>query len=181
MAGEEEDPPVRMQVVAAVDGRASRIEDLYVHHVPAMRTTAFLILGDRMQAEDVTQEAFVRVLLRFRHLRPPAAFEAYLRKTVVNLCMSALRHRKVERAYVERQRSTGPAVEGLPDVGLQDQLWRALQQLPPRRRAAIVLRYYEDLSEQQVADILGCSVPAVRSLVFKGMEPLRSLIRSEER
>jgi RNA polymerase sigma factor (sigma-70 family) len=58
-------------------------------------------------------------------------------------------------------------------------MWGRLQQLSPRQRAAIVLRYYEDLSEQQTADTLGCSVGAVKSLVNRGMEALRGHIRSE--
>ncbi len=66
------------------------------------------------------------------------------------------------------------------DVGVREDLWQALASLPPRQRAAVVLRYYEDLPEQRVAEILGCSVPAARSLVFRAMETLRTTIGGDE-
>jgi RNA polymerase sigma factor (sigma-70 family) len=68
-----------------------------------------------------------------------------------------------------------------PDVGVREDLWRALATLPPRQRAALVLRYYEDLSEHDAAQVLGCSVAALKSLVARGSETLRELIRGEER
>ena len=124
------------------------------------------------------QEAFVRVAGRFRHLRVPDAFEAYLRRTIVNLHTSQLRRRRLERAYLERQRS--PVSETtLPDVGAREELWGAVLSLPARQRAAVVLRYYEDLSERETADVLGCSTAAAKSLVARAMQSLRAEMESE--
>jgi RNA polymerase sigma factor (sigma-70 family) len=126
------------------------------------------------------QEAFVRMVERFRHLRVPDAFEAYLRRTIVNLHTSNLRRRRVERAYLERERSAARSQTAvMPDVGVREQLWRAMLSLPARQRVAVVLRYYEDLSERETADALRCSVPAVKSLTARAMETLRARIGSE--
>jgi RNA polymerase sigma factor (sigma-70 family) len=67
----------------------------------------------------------------------------------------------------------------MPDVGAREELWRAILALPPRQRAAIVLRFYEDLSERETADALGCSTAAAKSLVARAMQTLRAQIESE--
>ena len=128
-------------------------------------------------AEDLAHEAFIKVAGRFHHLRNPDAFAAYLRKTVVNLSMSHHRRKRVERDHLARE-SSRPAATSVepPDVEGRDELRSALRALPERQRAAVVLRYYEDLSEQQVAHAMGCSVTAARSLVFRAMETLRTQI-----
>ena len=152
------------------------LEDLYVRHAPEAVRLAFLLTSDGQTAEDIAQEAFIKVAGRFRHLRDPNALDAYLRRTVVNLCMSHHRRRRVEREYLSREAGRRPATIGPPDVGARDELRAALATLPMRQRAAIVLRYYQDLSEQQVAEALGCSATAARSLVFRAMETLRTQI-----
>lgn len=161
--------------------RGGSLKDLYVRHAPEAVRLAFLLTSDAALAEDITQEAFIRVAGRFRHLRSTGAFDAYLRRTVVNLCMSHHRRRRLERTYVERERSRPQRAAEQPDLAARDEIRRALRSLPMRQRAAVVLRYYEDLSEQQVADVLGCSASAARSLVFRAMETLRTTIGSEER
>jgi hypothetical protein len=89
------------------------------------------------------QDAFVRLVGRFGHLRVPDAFPAYLRRTIVNLHTSGLRRLRLERAYVEREGHKRVEAAALPDVGTPEALWRALQTLPARQRAVVVLRYYE--------------------------------------
>lgn len=153
------------------------LEDLYVRHAPEALRLAYLLTGDAATAEDLTQEAFIKIAGRFRHLRRPDAFSSYLRRTVVNLAMSHHRRRRVERDHLSREAARSQKTTfDPPDVEGRDELRAALRSLPGRQRAAIVLRYYEDLSEQQVAETLGCSVTAARSLVFRAMETLRSRI-----
>lgn len=147
---------------------------LYEAHAPAAARLAFLLTGDRALAEDLVHEAFVRLFGRFRDLRHTEAFRAYLRTTVVNLARSHFRHRRVERAYVERE-GRAPEVAAADPSGRQD-MWEALQHLQPRQRAAIVLRYYEDLTEAQTAEVLGCAVGTVKSLVSRGLDRLRTEI-----
>ena len=161
------------------DALAGRVlAELYERHVPASGRLAYLLTGDRAMAEDLVQEAFVRVVGRFRHLRVPDAFEAYLRRTIVNLHTSQLRRRRLERAYLERQGRAELSITN-PDVDAREELWRAMLALPPRQRAAVVLRFYEDLSERETADALGCSPSAAKSLVARAMQTLRARIESE--
>lgn len=164
----------RVETAPAVN-EANGLADLYERHAPAAGRLAYLLTGNRALAEDLVQEAFVRMVGRFRHLRVPDAFEAYLRRTIVNLHTSNLRRRRVERAYLERERSAARSQTAvMPDVGVREQLWRAMLSLPARQRVAVVLRYYEDLSERETADALRCSVPAVKSLTARAMETLRA-------
>jgi RNA polymerase sigma-70 factor (sigma-E family) len=154
-----------------------RLGDLYAAHAPDAVRLAFLLTGDRHLAEDLVHEAFVRLFGRFRDLRNPDAFGAYLRTTVVNLARSHFRRRRVERAYVEREGRQRPTIADEP--GQRDEMWDVLQRLHPRQRAAIVLRYYEDLTEAQTAEILGCAVGTVKSLVARGIEQLRREMSEE--
>jgi RNA polymerase sigma-70 factor (sigma-E family) len=173
-------PAVGIEALAP-GAEARSLAELFVRQIPRTVSIAYLLTGDRGVAEDMAQEAFVRLTGRFRHLRSPDAFDAYLRRTVVNLSLSYLRRRRVERAYLQRERARPPAPAGTESaLEVREELWAALLELPARQRAALVLRYYEDLSERQTAEILRCSVPAVRSLVSRGVEALRGRIRGED-
>src|SRR5881397_754394 len=79
------------------------LDELYARHAAEAESLAYLLTGDPYLAEDVAQEAFIRLAGRFRHLRNPDAFGAYLRKTVVNLCRAHFRRARVERAYLRRE------------------------------------------------------------------------------
>jgi RNA polymerase sigma-70 factor (sigma-E family) len=156
---------------------SSSMADLYTRYVPAAIRLAYLLTGERQHAEDLAHEAFVRCVGRFAHLRERDSFDAYLRRAIVNLHTSGIRRRYLERRWLEREgpRMTAATVT-LPDVGARADLWQALATLPARQRAALVLRYYEDLSERDTAATLRCSVAAVRSLVARGSGALRTLI-----
>ena len=155
------------------------LDDLYVRHTPGAVRLAALITGDADLAQDIAHDAFLRSVGRFRHLRQPEAFEAYLRRAVVNACTSHFRRRKVEATYLRGQARMASVDE--PDHGRRDELRVALSALPARQRAAVVLRYYADLSEHQAGEALGCSDAAVRSMVARAMETLRERIpRSED-
>ena len=149
--------------------------DLYARYVPAGIRLAYLLTGDRHQAEDLAHEAFIRCVGRFSHLRSQSAFDAYLRRAIVNLHTSGLRRRRLEREWVQREgHRVAHASTSQGDVGEKTDLWAALAMLPARQRAALVLRYYEDLSERDTAEALGCTLAAVKSLVARGSEALRT-------
>jgi RNA polymerase sigma factor (sigma-70 family) len=101
---------------------------------------------------------------------------------VINLARKQWRRSGRERAYVRRE---GPTIVRRmieePDLSERDALWRGLDRLPYRQRAALVLRFFEDLSERQTADSLGCAVGTVKSLVSRGLHTLREEMRGEER
>jgi RNA polymerase sigma-70 factor (sigma-E family) len=169
-------------VTEAVDavGRGEGLEELYVRTAPAALRLAYFLTGDRQLAEDLVQEAFVRVAGRFHHRRVPDDFSGYLRRTIVNTFTSQLRRRRLERAWVARQ-PLEPAFTPPHDPSVRDHLWHALLDLPERQRAAVVLRYYEDLSEREAAEVLGCSVGAFDQLVVRATAALRARLQEEER
>jgi RNA polymerase sigma-70 factor (sigma-E family) len=166
------------------DGRVTeagegRLADLYRRHAPEAIRLAYLLTGDRQLAEDLAQDAFVKLAGRLAHLRDPGAFPAYLQRTVVNLAHSHLRRKRLERAYLRRAIAESPRSVDLPDTDRRAELWADLQRLPARQRAAIVLRIYEDLPERRVAEVLGCRPGTVRSLVSRGLAQLRIDVRSD--
>ena len=156
------------------------LSELYVAYAPDGIRLAFLLTGDRALAEDLVQDAFVRLVGRLRHLREPDAFWAYLRRTIVNLATSHFRHRQVERAYLVRL-AAAPAADANDNDELDATMHRVLLGLPQRQRAAIVLRFYEDLSDVQTAAVLGCSPGTVRSLTSRGMQTLREALEGMPR
>jgi RNA polymerase sigma-70 factor (sigma-E family) len=149
------------------------LDELYRAHAPEALRLAYLLTGERTLAEDLVQDAFVKVLGRFHDLRNRDAFWWYLRRTIVNLARSQFRRRRVERAWFERQRPDD-VVPAADDLGERDRLQRALMTLRPEQRAAIVMRFYEDLSEADTALALGVAPGTVKSLVSRGMDRLRA-------
>ena len=167
------------ETVTADDATWSGLESLYVQHAPSALRLAYFLTGDQETARDLVHDAFVRVAGRFGYLRQPDGFDAYLRRTIVNLNASRLRRLKVERASLAREAAYPAVTVAERDPGISEDLWQAILDLPPRQRAAIVLRFYEDLSEVQAADILRCSVKALNQLVVRAMKTLRTRIGEE--
>src|SRR5207245_3640375 len=127
------------------EGEGGRLAELYVRHAAEATRLGYMLTGDRQLAEDLVQDAFVKLAGRLVHLRDPGAFDAYLRRTIVNLANSHFRRRKVERTYLERARGAlGPQGARRSDRSPEDreELWQALGRLSQRQRAAIVLRFY---------------------------------------
>jgi RNA polymerase sigma factor (sigma-70 family) len=149
-----------------------RLEELYLASSDGARRLAYLLTGDQHLAEDIAQEAFVRVASRVASLRNPGALEAYLKKAVVNLVRSHHRRHALEQRVL-RWLPPGSAVAQSPETELARDLWARLQRLPPRQRLALVLRYYEDLDEARVAGLMRCSRRAVNALVARGLAALR--------
>jgi len=155
-----------------VDETRSRIERLYSAHIQEATRLAYLMTGERELSEDLAQDAFVRAAGRFQHLRGDDAFSGYLMTSVVNACRGNWRRRKVERAYLEKFRGQ-QTVSVDPDVGTRLAIKDALSHLSSRQRVAVVLRHYTDLSEQRTAELMGCSVGTVKTLVSRGLRTLR--------
>ncbi|HVM39556.1 MAG TPA: SigE family RNA polymerase sigma factor [Acidimicrobiia bacterium] len=157
---------------AAVD--AGRIDDphegitvLYRERYASMVRLAYLLTGSNEAAEELVQDAFVKVHRRWDRAYEPAA---YLRTAVVNNCRSWHRRR-----FLERDRRPHAAPEAV-EPSEPDHMWEALGALQPRQRAALVLKFYEDLSEEQIASALGCRPGTVKSLVHRGLAELRKVV-----
>jgi len=150
----------------------SRIEELYRNHVIGARRLAFLLTGDHADAEDLVQDAFVRVAVRLGDLRDPAKFPTYLNRTLVTMAASRFRRRKREQNALKRS-SASAAIKFEAITESNDLVWQSLLSLPPRQRAALVLRFYLDLTEEQTADALGCPRGTVKSLWSRGLKAMR--------
>jgi len=164
-----------------VTERSSKLAELYERNVPDAVRLAYLLTGDREVAQDLAHEAFMRAVGRLAHLRQADAFGPYLRRSVVNLSRNHFRSRSRERAFVSRGATVaGPGPSPETTVADRDVLRIALLGLPERQRAAVVLRFYLDLSDLQAADVLRCRPATVRSLVSRGVQTLRTTMRPND-
>jgi RNA polymerase sigma-70 factor (sigma-E family) len=153
---------------------SERVGALYHRHLPDAVRLAYLLTGNRTVAEDLAQDAFLRAASRLFALRDEAAFGGYLRRAVLNTVRNAARRGRLERAQAAAAGAElRDAVAALPDVATRDTLWQALHQLPERQRAALVLRFYLDLSESETASLLRCRPGTVKSAVSRGLAALR--------
>jgi RNA polymerase sigma factor (sigma-70 family) len=142
----------------------SDLERLYEEFAPMVRL-AVLLTGSLAVAEDVVQEAFLRIAPRFTDLENP---RAYLRTAVVNGCRTHQRDASRRRMILERN-----ATERLYDDPRHVEFLDALKVLRREERTAIVLRYYEDLAEDDIAVVLSVAPATVRTLIRRGLEKLR--------
>jgi RNA polymerase sigma-70 factor (sigma-E family) len=134
---------------------------------------ALLLTGDRWQAEELLQDSLVRIYERWRRLSRTDDLHAYLRKVLVNNHTSLWRRRRRENLVGEVPDRPGP--DG--DVSAEALMVRdALRSLPPKQRAVVVLRHYEDLPEREIARVLGCSPGTVKSQHAKAMAKLRHVM-----
>src|SRR5579885_2340215 len=143
----------------------------------ALLRTAYLLTGDYARAEDLLQSALIRAHRHWRRVRKQGEPEAYVRKIIVNLNTDWWRRRSSFEQVVDTagdQAPSDPAPDAFAAYELRDELWEALRGLPPKIRAALVLRYFEDLTEAQAAHVLGCSVGTVKSQCSRGLERLRA-------
>lgn len=149
--------------------------ELYTAHYRGLVRLATFLLKENGAAEEIVQDAYVAMHASWRKLRDPEKAEAYLRQAVVNRCRSGLRRRKVAEKYAPKPMPDAPSAEygaltSLDRAGVVE----ALKQLPTRQREVLVLRYYAQLSELEIADTLGISQGAVKSHAHRGMTALRS-------
>lgn len=149
-------------------------DDVYAALWPRLVRTAYAVAGDRGLAEDAVQTAFAKAYRSWRRISRLEAPEAYLRRMVVN---EVLNDRRRARTRHEVTSPAPPERRGGDDqdpAWAHDDLWRLVSTLPPRQRAVLVLRYYEDLSEQQIADAMGCRPGTVKSQAAAALASLRS-------
>ncbi len=154
---------------------AVEFEQFVRARTPALLRSAYLLTGDQQLAEDLVQEALARTHLAWHRLQDTGNADAYVRKIMYHHQVSAWRRRRV----AESLRGTLPEVSGAAadpaqTATLRVALQRALDQLSPRQRAVIVLRYLEDNTEVQTAQLLGLSVGTVKTLANRGLERLRA-------
>ena len=151
------------------------VRDLYERHYVHLVRLAVLLVGDAGRAEEIVQDAFVDLVARWRTIRDPGAAAAYLRTCVANGARSHLRH----RAVVHRQPVSRPAPVNSAETDAlvqieHERVLSVLSELPVRQREVLVLRYYGQLSEAEIADTLGISRGAVKTHSSRGLHSLRT-------
>jgi RNA polymerase sigma-70 factor (sigma-E family) len=149
-------------------------DDFYVALRPRLVRTAYAVSGDLGLAEDAVQTAFAKAYRSWPRISRLESPEAYVRRMAVNEVLNTRRTAHARREVVREALPDAP--DGVPDDGAlaHDEMWRAVLSLPPRQRAVLVLRYYEDLSEQQIADVLGCRPGTVKSQASAALATLRA-------
>jgi RNA polymerase sigma-70 factor (sigma-E family) len=155
--------------------RDERIAVLFDEHFNRLRDLAYVILGDRGAAEEIVMEAFLKTFTGWGRIRDLDRADAYLKRAVVNLCRSKIRRKVVEARSntVVYKRDERKAPDWDPEIHEESrELWAAVRKLPVRQRACIVLRYVEDLAEQDIAMIMDCSVGTVRSQLSRARKKL---------
>ena len=180
-----------MTGTSTVGEQTSRDEEFaaYMHaRQPSLLRTAYLLTGDRHSAEDLVQTALAKLYLSWDKVQRRELVDGYVRRILVNEHNSLWR-----RAWKKREFTTDTLPDVIapldrPDTGEAAALWDFVRSLPRRQRAVVVLRYYEDLSEAETADVLGISVGTVKSQASRAIASMRSRVhdrphlnREEER
>jgi RNA polymerase sigma-70 factor (sigma-E family) len=139
----------------------------------ALLRTAYLLTGNRADAEDLVQAVLAKTYLAWDRIEDRGALDGYVRRAMVNTQISWWRRRRVEE-YPTDELPDRPAVDAPADSDREDTLRRAVDRLPQRMRAAVLLRYYEDMTEAEIASTLGVTPGTVKSTVSRAMAKLRA-------
>jgi RNA polymerase sigma-70 factor (sigma-E family) len=171
-------------MIAAMDRRDAAVAsgevplaELYRTHYRSLVRLAALLLDDVGTSEEVVQDAYIRMHGAWRRIKDPDKALPYLRTTVINLSRSRMRHRQVAEKHAPKPMPDAPSAEyGAIAAAERDAVIAALRELPAKQREAVVLRFYGDLSELEIAAAMGVSQGAVKSHLHRGKAALaRSL------
>ncbi len=146
----------------------------FVHaNSPSLFRTAYLLTGDPVAAEELLQDVLVRVYPKWSRVGSMDAPTAYVRRAVVNSFISSRRRSSVRDTRLGPEHDVSDGRDLVEEAVDRDQVWQLLGTLPARQRASLVLRFYEDCPDAEIAAALGCRVATVRSLVSRGLRSLR--------
>lgn len=165
--------PAQPRVETVTRDRDRLLSELYQEHYRSLVRLAAVLLDRREPAEEVVQEAFVKLYRKLDKVRDLERADAYLRSIVMNLARSRMRRRQVARKHrPDPLPDAAGADEGVVLREDQQQVLDALRSLPARQRDCLVLRYYEDMSEAEIAETLGISKGSVKTHTSRGMAAL---------
>jgi RNA polymerase sigma-70 factor (sigma-E family) len=162
-----------------MDHRRADFDRFVSDSTDGLLRTAFLIVWDLPEAEDIVQETLIEVARRWPRVRRMEHPVAYARRILVNRAVTAATRRTRDRTELSGEQPPEPADEtaGPDAIDTHDELMRALAALPPRQRAVLVLRYFLDLPEAEVAAALKCSLGTVKSTASRGLARLEQAMR----
>jgi RNA polymerase sigma-70 factor, ECF subfamily len=164
------------------NGDASAFRDLVEQHMRRAYDLAYSILGNHHDADDVAQEAFVRVHRSLPGFRAESEFTTWLHRIVTNLALDRTRQRKRNVARIVSLNDpfvgeTMESAEAMMSLDVSQQVERALHTLPTMQRAVVILRHMDGLSTKQVSDILRCSEGTVKTHLHRGLRKMHSLLK----
>jgi RNA polymerase sigma-70 factor (sigma-E family) len=147
-------------------------EEFAATRSPVLLRYAMLLCGDREEARDIVQEVLARAMLKWRRIVAGGDPHAYVRRMVTNEFLSLLRRRRRVSFVPLEQRDLDTAAS--PEQhGTDEELWQMIRSLPKQQRAVIVLRYYEGLSDPEIAEVLNCRPGTVRGYASRALTALR--------
>ena len=173
-------------------GDDDAFEILVNRHQTSVLNLIYRFIGDRTQAKDLSQEVFLRVWQSARSYKPEAKFTTWIYRIATNLCLNELKsahHKKWLQFFQSDANDEARTEENIPDrlpspedlllaKERSSQITNALQSLPESQRMALILKRYDDLSYQEIAQVLGCSVPAVESLLVRAKRSLQERLKT---
>jgi RNA polymerase sigma-70 factor (sigma-E family) len=160
-----------------LDAAGEAVGGLYQEAAVGLIRLAHVILADRPAAEDVVQEAFYNLYRRWDRLADPDRALQYVRLSVVNGCRSALRRRAVSRRHVLYELPSASAEATVLGHAERDEVIRAIDRLPRRQREALVLRFYLNLPDEEIAQLMGVGQSTVRSTMHRALESLGRVLK----
>jgi RNA polymerase sigma-70 factor (sigma-E family) len=137
------------------------------------------MVGDVALAQDLVQEALTKTYVAWPRLRDVSNAEAYTRRAITTTAISWFRRKGWNAERSTDRPPDRPSLDHAEAVATSTSLWEALQELPPRQRVAVVLRFYDDLTEAQTAAAMGCAVGTVKSQVFAALTKLRAQLGAD--
>ncbi|MCZ7529712.1 MAG: SigE family RNA polymerase sigma factor [Acidimicrobiia bacterium] len=169
--------PAQQPVEVVTRDRDRLLSELYQEHYRSLVRLAVVLLDRRELAEEVVQEAFIKLHGKLDRVKDQSRIDAYLRSIVMNLARSRMRRRMVARKHPPEPMLDAPGADA--DIDLRDdqrEVVDALRSLPARQRDCLVLRYYQELSEAEIAETLGISKGSVKTHTSRGMAALTKVL-----
>ena len=159
--------------------RDAEFEEYMAARQPSLLRTAYLLTGDRHSAEDLVQTSLAKLYLSWDKVQRRDAVDGYVRRIMVNEHNSWWRRAWRRQEFATEQVPDRTGVEDSPDDGTRAALWEFVQTLPRKQRAVVVLRFYEDMSEAEVAELMGISVGTVKSQSSRALAALRERVHTQ--
>lgn len=177
--GTEKDKPDHLLIRRTAAGDARAFEVIVRRYQQAVANLAYRFLADAMEAQDITQETFIRFYLTIERCQTDRPLKPYLLKITRNLCLDDLRKKKpLLTDKLESEAMAPDPLAAITGAETSKQVLQAVHSLPPTQRMAVLLQHFEGLSYQQTAEAMASSVPAVESLLVRAKKNLREKLKN---